>query len=300
MRPLSPTLGTVSLLLLLLAGSGCASRPSQPADAPLLRITIADTGWTDARPGDVHAVVSSAAEALLALVPRHRPLTIHVSNGHSGPKVFRNKNARGQYRVQLAVSGRYWAQLAYQFSHELCHVLSNFDARTARGASTRWFDEALCEAVSLHTLTRMAERWAYAPPFPNWTAYHGALEAYARRVLAMHEVSQPTDGGFGAWFAAHEPRLRTHPYERALTGVVAQRLYQVIAAHPHALAAITHLHPGSPPQGNGLPTLLAQWHARVPTEQQAFVRGIAEVLEIRIAVARGGPGMPPQENRGGP
>ncbi|MGE0079665.1 MAG: hypothetical protein AB7U81_00040 [Thiohalomonadaceae bacterium] len=278
--PVSHTPGILRLLLLALAMTGCASRAASLSGEGTLHIRVAEEGWEEALAAEVHAVVNSAAEVLLEPIPRHRPLAIHVTNADTGPKVLKKRNARGEYRVQLNVHGRYWAQAAYQFSHELCHVLTNFDARE-RAGETRWFDEALCEAVSLYTLTRMAERWAYAPPFQSWFTYHGALNDYVRQVMAQHEAVHPGEQAFVPWLAAHEPRLRKNPYDRALTGIVSLRLYGVIMHHPQGLAAIIHLNQGTP--ASSLPVMLLQWHARVPPDQRPFVRAIARALGVAIA-----------------
>lgn len=274
----------LGFLLLALTLSGCATRMVHGPDEGTPRIRVASDVWEDARAADVQAVINSTAEVLLAAIPDHRPFALYVTNSDSGPMVFTQKTLRGEYRVQLNVHGRYWAQMAYQFSHELCHVLTNFDARDANSADTRWFDEALCEAVSLYTLTGMAERWAYAPPHPNWAEYHGALHAYVGQVVAQHEAMYPGEHAFVPWFVAHEPRLRTEPYDRTLTGIVSLRLYRVIMQNPQGLAAIVHLNQGTP--AFSLPELMQQWHARAPSNQRPFVRAVARALGVTIVTGR--------------
>ena len=64
---------------------------------------------------------------------------------------------QGPFTVFLAARDDYWCQFAYQFSHELCHVLSDYE-RLGEGPNG-WFHEAICELASVFTLRRMAERW---------------------------------------------------------------------------------------------------------------------------------------------
>ena len=100
------------------------------------------------------------------------------------------------FRVQLTARDKLWAQFAYQFAHELCHVLSNLER--LRGNPNNWFVEALCELSSVFTLRKMAERWRTQPPYPNWASDAASLAGYTvrtscqRTLLSFVEFHQPT------------------------------------------------------------------------------------------------------------
>ena len=77
--------------------------------------------------------------------------------------------------IQLTARDTYWSQFAYQFSHELCHILSDYE-RLGEGPNG-WFHEAICESASVFTLRRMAERWRTCPPYAGRTDYAESLAA---------------------------------------------------------------------------------------------------------------------------
>lgn len=45
----------------------------------------------------------------------------------------------------------YWAQTIYQLSHELCHF-ALYQRKIDKAYTVKWFEEIVCEAVSLHAL----------------------------------------------------------------------------------------------------------------------------------------------------
>lgn len=77
--------------------------------------------------------------------------------------------------VWLGTHGRVWAQVAFQFAHEFCHVIA--DPKTMPWDRFLWIEEAICEAASLFALRCMAKTWAVAPPYPNWQDYSVKLES---------------------------------------------------------------------------------------------------------------------------
>lgn len=57
-----------------------------------------------------------------------------------------------------AVSLEYWAQYIYQLSHELTHYVIR-QKKDDKDNILRWFEETLCEAMSLHILKVASEQW---------------------------------------------------------------------------------------------------------------------------------------------
>lgn len=53
---------------------------------------------------------------------------------------------------------RYWAQYIYQTSHELTHYVIR-QYKEDKDAIVRWFEETLCEAMSLYILKSSSLRW---------------------------------------------------------------------------------------------------------------------------------------------
>ena len=57
------------------------------------------------------------------------------------------------------------AYRAYQFAHEFCHILCNFDDDWK---GNNWFEETMCETSSLFVLRRLSKEWEERPPYPAW------------------------------------------------------------------------------------------------------------------------------------
>ena len=77
------------------------------------------------------------------------------------------------------------AQFAYQFSHEFCHIMSDYER--LRENPNGWFHEAICELASVFTLRCMAERWSSCAPYPNWVEYSDSLLSYAEDCLSCED-----------------------------------------------------------------------------------------------------------------
>ena len=79
-----------------------------------------------------------------------------------------------------------WAQLAYQFGHELGHVMANSWQPHAKGASPcQWLEEAIVEAFSLRGLGRLAESWKQNPPFANDSEFGKAIADYRENIIQL-------------------------------------------------------------------------------------------------------------------
>ena len=124
---------------------------------------------------NVHAVLQSTAEQLWQYFPGRRldPILVEPKGG---PIAIYQRGPHGEYQVRLGTGDLFWAQHAYQFAHEFCHILCNYNDTAHRN---KWFEESLCETASLFALRKMSKAWAVHPPYPNWKDYAKAFSAYA-------------------------------------------------------------------------------------------------------------------------
>lgn len=53
----------------------------------------------------------------------------------------------------------YWAQFIYQLSHELTHYVIR-QYKENRNSIIKWFEETLCEAMSLYILRQSSTKWS--------------------------------------------------------------------------------------------------------------------------------------------
>ena len=76
-------------------------------------------------------------------------------------------------RAHVVVDGtaRDWGRMAYQFGHELGHVLSNsWQPESLPMRPSHWLEEALVEAFTLRGLGLIADSWEQDPWLPDETA----------------------------------------------------------------------------------------------------------------------------------
>jgi len=264
---------TRSGFLVAICGSVLLAGPGAPAQEPArdpLELRVAEEGWGDADPGDIRQVLRSAGRALLLQIPDLPLPTIEVSRSRKGPITLFERWPKGEFRVLLDVEGRGWAQFAFQFGHELCHIVCGC---VDHANPDLWFEESLCEASSLFVLGRMAEEWTVRPPYANWKDYAPALQKYREERLALQKL--PEGVTLAEWFREKEATLRRDPHQRPLTGVAASALLPLFETAPEHWAALTSL---NAVRGDGIrkfPRYLGDWSRSAPEKHREFIATIA-------------------------
>ena len=62
-------------------------------------------------------------------------------------------------KIRLSLeSFQYWAQIIYQLSHEMCHFAIH-QKKQDKTRTLSWFEEIVCEAMSMYALHYAAENW---------------------------------------------------------------------------------------------------------------------------------------------
>lgn len=276
------TLGIVTLIL------GLTSPWAMAEDGPRsvarsMDIEVESGGWKGVNPSDIKIVLASVAAILAPSFPGHMSDRILVTYSDIGPSVLLKRATDGTKRVYLKVEDARWDQFAYQFSHELCHIFTNHEHReVAPGVPDRdhqWFEETLCEAVSLYTLERLSVLWEQAPPRPRWREYAPAFQEYAGRLLAESHRRLPQDQTLGQWLSDNEPALEGNPYLRKKNELLAGYLLPLLKASPTALEAVGYLNavPGSKAR-RSLAGYLRQWRECCPERHRAFVAKVMLLL----------------------
>lgn len=225
-----------------------------PAPAPAPGLTILDapfelTGdWGDMLPEAVMKVLEIARRSCLAevrLVSDREPDRIRVDAHTSGnPSIWLHPDQSRTAWFIIDIGEWKWAQLAYQFGHEMGHVLANSWQSHARPAlPCQWLEEALVEAFSIHGLGVLAENWRAAPPFPNDSAYADAIVAYREEWVTKFTAvarEQGCEQDFGGWF--HRNRQSIEAFgsliEAQTAAVVILREYERSETCIEALGAL--------------------------------------------------------------
>ena len=184
--------------------SGAASPPSgvNLLTAPL---EVGDA-WNGAASTDAAAVISRMREACLSgirLVSDRQPDRLRVDDQTSGPPhIWLHSDNPTAAWIVVDVGTRAWSQLAYQFGHELGHVMCNsWMWKVETPPPSRWLEECLAEAFAIRGLARLADGWERNPPFPNDSRYAQALRDYRRDLVEKYRKAGGPEGvkDMSAW-----------------------------------------------------------------------------------------------------
>lgn len=225
---------------------------------------------------NVQAVLDSAAAPLWRQFPR-RELKPILVEPQGGPIVLFRRGPDGEYLVRLDTGETYWAQYAFQFAHELGHILCNYQERPHRN---KWLEESLCETASLFALRAMSRTWRKNPPYPNWRSFAPALRQYADERIEGARL--PERRTLADWFADHEAALYQNATRRSLNLVVAAQLLPLLEQKPQHWEAVTWLNAAANGKSQTLGEFLSAWHAEVPQRHRGFIRRIAGKFGVAL------------------
>jgi len=140
----------------------------------------------------------------LALVSDQQPLKLRIDNHTQGtPAIQLHDEEPSTAWIIVNIGGRAWAQLAYQFGHELGHVFCNSWPRWAQPAPpAQWLEEALAEAFSIRGLALLAASWENKPPFAGDGKFGAAIRSYRDNLI--EEYKKATEPDVASWLAIRQ------------------------------------------------------------------------------------------------
>jgi hypothetical protein len=216
-RTLLPLIGSTVLSATPFAAAD--QSPPQPAGkATLASAPIELHGdWAGSLPQAALLVVSRMREVCLAdvrLLSDRQPDRLRVDNHTSGsPAVWLHFDGTSIAWIIVDIGTSDWSKLAYQFGHELGHVLCNSWGPDAKPQnSCQWLEEALVESFSIHSLGKLADSWAANPPISGDAAFAGAIRQYRDNLVAQYRTIATEQGAtrsLAAWFQASRGALAT-------------------------------------------------------------------------------------------
>jgi hypothetical protein len=250
---------------------------------PVVKVAAGHWGAVDAR--DIRIFLEAVANEFLAYVDddtRAVPLKIRVVPRGGSPRVLYERGRDGEYVVHLTARDENWFQYAYQFSHELCHIVSHFDHKERHGdevvSGNQWFEESLCETAALYTLKRLAATWADAPAARQWAGYGPLFASYAEFLQAQPHRQPATSQGMGQWYRDNRVALEADPYLRESNERVATALLPLFEHAPGSWRAITHLNADSASAAKGFADFLGDWYLACPVAEREVVRQTMELF----------------------
>jgi hypothetical protein len=203
-----------------MVGTSFITLASRAPSAQIVPITLLTAqievtgGWQGSLPSSALTVITGMRDASLEGVPLlsdRQPDSIRVDDHASEPPhiwLHFDNNTRLAWIV-VDVEERDWSRLAYQFGHELGHVLANSWARNAKtGPPTQWLEESIVEAFSIRGLGHLAARWETAPLFPGDNAYGAAVRDYREKLIQKYtKATDGTSGNLADWLRDTRPAL---------------------------------------------------------------------------------------------
>jgi hypothetical protein len=264
---------------IVLAGLALAlsCAPQDPKTGDDVRIHLARDGWGEADPSDITKVLESAGAALWGQAPGKGFPTLEVSRTQGDPVTLFKRGPSGAIRIMLNVEGRHWSQFAFQFGHEVGHVLCGF---ADYPNPNLWFEETICEAASLFTLGRMAKAWETAPPYPNWKGYAASLLKYRNDRLVRSKL--PEGKSLSGWFREHEESLRKDPRQRDENLRLAAALLPLFEEEPGRWSAVGTLNSVRGDGSRPFAQYLRDWTRSAPEKHRPFIHEIADRLGVPL------------------
>jgi hypothetical protein len=170
--------------------------------------------WGRTPQSDAAAILLRIRNACLAgvrLLSDRQPERIVVDNHSSGsPSIWLHDDQPTTAWVIVDIGVADWSKLAYQFGHELGHVLANsWTRQAAPKPPSQWLEEAIAEAFSLRGLAFLAASWERSPPFPGNASFANSLRSYRDNIVRNYRrgAAQESGGNINAWFLNNQSAL---------------------------------------------------------------------------------------------
>jgi hypothetical protein len=189
------------------AGMGHAA-PGAPG-ATLVSAPIELGGaWGASPPQAAARVIARMREVSLSgvsLVSDRQPRRLRVDDHASGPPaIWLHTEPADTAWIIVDIGPRDWCKLAYQFGHELGHVLCNSWGWLARPAApSQWLEEALAESFSLRGLGLLAVSWEKNAPFAGDSGFAKYIRQYRADLAAHYRAAAPPGPDIAACYRAH-------------------------------------------------------------------------------------------------
>jgi hypothetical protein len=245
-----------------------------------LRIVVFPGEWAGSGLADIRKVCESAGKSLTAQLPDDGFAPIFVYRNKTGPITLFRRGTGNEYIVRVNTGGRKWAQLAFQFSHEFCHIVCNH--RNAKNPQL-WFEETLCECASLYSLRRMAVEWKTNPPYSNWKNYSKSLASYADDRMKKYAGRKESIVKF---YQTNKTAIEKTGTNRELNTNIAIKLLPLFEATPQAWQSLRYLNLGPAKENLSFKAYLTGWHNRVPAKHRPFIQQIATKFGLKLTNAK--------------
>ncbi|GIQ71980.1 hypothetical protein [Bradyrhizobium sp. RD5-C2] len=185
--------------------------------------------------GDWHAAPTDAVMRVLnrirevdlsglRLLSDRQPKKIRIENRDEvTPAIWLHSDQPDMASIVVNVGYADWCRLAYQFGHELGHVLCNSWQFSAKPQPpTQWLEEVLVETFSVRGLRLLTGSWERSPPFAGDAGFARAIRQYGSALLDKFKAD---DLSPAEWFRTNRTKLEARsgkevPWGPAVVGVL--------------------------------------------------------------------------------
>jgi hypothetical protein len=170
--------------------------------------------WGGSPPSDVAVVISRMREVSLSgvrLLSDQQPDKLRIDEHSSGPPaIWLHSDPAKTAWIIVDVGPLDWCKLAYQFGHELGHVLCNsWDPAAKPAPPCQWLEEALVEAFSIRGLGLLATSWEANPPFAGNASFAKFIREYRSHLVEKYKKAswQDSSNDIASWFRSNRNAL---------------------------------------------------------------------------------------------
>ena len=237
-----------------------------------LTIKVKPNIWGGAKAVDVQKVLESAANQLTPYIWQKNLKPIQVERSQTGPIVLYRRGNNGEYLVRLNTQKTFWCQYAFQFAHELGHIICGYKKGNS---SNSWFEESICETASLFVLKNMTKEWKKKPPYANWKPYALEFEKYANNRLKKHPW--PSNQSVSFWYNKHKILLEKNPVNREKNTTIATRFLEFFNQNPKGWETCAFINKQKSDKKRSFKNYLFDWRNACQTsDQKQFVSKFIE------------------------
>ena len=241
-------------------------------------IVVKPNIWSGASTQDIEQVLNSTARQIWPYAGNGSAVTILVERSRTGPIVLYRRGEKGEYLVHLDTEKTFWSQYAFQFAHELGHIICGYKKGDR---SNLWFEETICETASLFVLRKMTAEWKTSPPYPNWKAYGPEFAQYAQNRMKKHPWSNKLT--VAEWYKKQKPSLMSKPTNRSRNVQLAIKLLPFFEQDPSRWSACTFLNKDKAHKKLSFKNYLNNWTINCLTlKQKKFVKEISQLFGFEI------------------
>jgi hypothetical protein len=190
--------------------------------------------WGGSPPNDALAVVLRMREVCLSgvrLLSDRQPAKLRVDDHTFGPPhIWLHDENSDTAWIIVDISARDWCKLAYQFGHELGHVLCNsWQSQAKPKLPSQWLEEALVEAFSIRGLGLLADSWEQRPPFPHDAAFADNIRKYRQDIIERYRkpAGEPLALDMCAWLRRNRDAL---DHTGGVGSIEGPEILQILAA----------------------------------------------------------------------